>query len=317
MREPFLDFEWRVFPTYHWQDWLDERGRPVVARDHGVASLESPGAVELAWQERGDKQEIAGPLLGPVPDSGKAQQYQPMERKHAALFRTFEALDFQDKGAIIAFASSYGLLGVEQREQGPLSSKYGGHYASGESHLTWAHEICQMREAMRLVRPRSRQQEAEVDARYKKYKLDPERHRKKDRERLESLFNAHLQHVQPRMAFQRDIPPRLSFAPRTLAAAMWLQLALAIVDDKQFQTCKFCRRFFEISTSQTGYRTHREFCSDSCKTKDYRRRKRTALRLMGKGQPLREVAKQSNTEVATIRKWKAIKPRPKLMKGDA
>ena len=84
---------------------------------------------------------------------------------------------------------------------------------------------------------------------------------------------------------------------------MWLQLALAFTGEKRFVACKFCRRLFEISTEQTGFRTHREFCSDSCKTKDYRKRKRTDLRLAGSGARLREISQKANTEVATVRAW--------------
>ena len=79
-----------------------------------------------------------------------------MQREHASLFRTFAALDFQDRRAILAFAGVYGLLGGDDpQEQGPLSYERAHHYAFGESHLTWAREICLMREALQLSRSRS------------------------------------------------------------------------------------------------------------------------------------------------------------------
>ena len=74
--------------------------------------------------------------------------------------------------------------------------------------------------------------------------------------------------------------------------------------ERRFQDCKFCRNSFEISTAQTGFRSHREFCSDSCKTKDYRWRRRTALGLLAEGQPITKVAKQVGTAVQTVRNWK-------------
>ena len=318
MQETFLDFEWHVSPAYHWQEWLDARGKPVVVPDHGLISLESPDGVELAWQQLHDEEGKTGPVLGPILDSGAPRLYRPMQREHAALFQTFAALDFQDKEAILGFASVYGLLDSDLQEQGPLSYEFGHHYAVGESHLTWAHEICLMREAMRLTRSRSEEEEAEIDLRYKQYQLDPERRRTEDRKRLEWLFNFHLQHVQARTTFEKVLRPKLSFAPLTLLAAMWLQLALALADGKQFLACKFCGRLFEVSTSPTGFRTHREFCTGSCKTKDYRRRKREALRLAGEKKPVHEIAKQTNTKTATIRKWlKAHKVRRKAVKGSA
>ena len=97
-----------------------------------------------------------------------------------------------------------------------------------------------------------------------------------------------------------------------------VELALAIADNKQFLACKFCRRLFEVSTSPTGFRTHREFCSDSCKTKDYRRRKRVALHLSTQGRSVQEIARQANTKAVTIHKWlKAGKVRRKSIKERA
>ncbi len=317
MSELFSDFEWAVFPSYQWQEWLDSSGQPVTVggdEEGQLASLGSAAGVEFAWQEYHEEGQETGPVLGPVLESGPLRKYRPMERKHAVLFRRFAVLDFRDKQEILVFASSYGSLSVvaDQQFQDVLLPTGKVHTATGESHLTWAHEICLMREALSLTQRRPEAEQAEIESRYMRYGLDPEHRRKEDARRLDWLFNVHLQHVQPRMSFRDQLPPRLSYAPLTLLAAMWLQLALAIADDKQFQACKFCRDLFEISTAQTGFRSHREFCSDTCKTKDYRRRKRTALSLLGEGQPFSKVAKQLDTPVETIRNWKqAAKSRRK------
>ena len=60
MKELFQDFEWQVYPAYHWQDWLDERGERVIVESDGVIGLESEGSVELAYRvlrrgEEGDR----------------------------------------------------------------------------------------------------------------------------------------------------------------------------------------------------------------------------------------------------------------------
>jgi hypothetical protein len=107
------------------------------------------------------------------------------------------------------------------------------------------------------------------------------------------------------LAFTRAGELKLAVEPLTLIAAMWLQLALAVTGEKQFVACKFCGRMFEISTEDTGFRRHREFCSDSCKTKDYRKRKRTALRLDQEGEQLRDIAAKTGTDIVTIRGWLA------------
>src|SRR5262249_14267756 len=92
-----------------------------------------------------------------------------------------------------------------------------------------------------------------------------------------------------------------------LLAAMWLQLGLAVVGGKRFLACKFCRRLFEISTDPTGFRNHREFCSGTCKTKDYRRRKQTALQLVAKRISITEIAKRTETASTTVRTWVATR----------
>ena len=313
MREPFLDFEWHVHPTYHWQDWLDVEGHPVVVPEDGLLSLESDDAVQLAWEWNEDNHVKTGPVLSPVDDTPRT--YRPMQREHATLFLAFAELNYRDKDALLAFANMYGLLGVERQHQAPPQAD-DNHHVLGESHLTWAREIALMREALSLTRVRPAAEAAEVDARYEKYG-NLEHHRAKDRQKLDWLFNVHLQHVQARMAFERELPARLSFKPLTLLSAMWLQLAFAIADDKQFLTCKFCRRLFEISTKQTGFRRHREFCSDSCKTKDYRRRRRTALHLIDEGESVLKVAELTATKAETIRRWvKANTTRRRSRKED-
>jgi hypothetical protein len=290
MHDAFLDFQWSVAARYEWQDWLDTRGKPIVVPAEGLASLESPSAVELAWQQSEQTRKKTGPVLCPVlGDATAVRQYHPMQRQHAALFREFADLDYSDTAAILKFAGKYGLLGVPMETQtisvGDKTDERRHHIAHGEPHLIWAVEICQMLEGLWLA----------------DHRKSFERTR-----RLKWLFDRHLQHVQGRLAFNPAGEPRLALEPLTLVSAMWLQLALAITGEKRFVACKFCRRLFEISTEETGFRSHREFCSDSCKTKDYRKRKRTALRLAAGGKRLREISNESGTDAATVRTWLAV-----------
>jgi hypothetical protein len=301
MRDVFLGFEWQVAPAYEWADVLDGKGRPITVPTEGVESLETPEAVKLAWQLFG--KERTGPLLKPSDFSSVARCYRPMER--AALFRDFADLDFQNLDAIREFATTYGLLGV--RSVGEV----------GESHLVWANEIVLMNEALTLNNADLPAREAEerliwsrydkeTRARWKAQGLsgqDPAELRKRERrERLLWLFNVHLKDVHAQMRLEADAP-RLSVAPRTLLAALWLQLSLASAADKRFEKCKFCSRFFEISSEPTGKRRDREFCTDSCKTLDYRRRRRTALKLATSGAKVAFIANRTDTKPATIRNW--------------
>ena len=49
MDEPFRRFEWSVANAYHWQDWLDERGRRLGIPTDGLNGLETTSIVESTW----------------------------------------------------------------------------------------------------------------------------------------------------------------------------------------------------------------------------------------------------------------------------
>jgi hypothetical protein len=299
MTDAFYDFEWTVAPRYVWEDWVDEAGRPITVPDDedGVLDLKSTTAVELTWKYAAEHDEQYGPVLRPV--IGKKEtvrRYRPMDRPYAALFREFADLNYLDKSAILAFATRYGSLGIPTQQQGVRVREKSGarwdHNAYGEPYLGWAVEVCLMREGLRL------------DGRKR---VPTEKAR-----RAQWLFNRHLQRLQGRIGFDDAGQPRLKIEPLTLISAMWLQLALATSGDKQFVACKFCHRMFEISTEQTGFRSHREFCTDSCKTKDYRKRRRTALRLAAAGSSVKEISDKTRTESGTVRSWLAA---AKLARG--
>jgi hypothetical protein len=285
MRDVFYDFEWRVAPDYEWRDWLDDQGRSVVVPPEGLGSLESPAGVELLWNRAYKAQRKYGPVLQAA-EGSPIRTYRPMEREHAALFRTFGDLDYRDSASLLAFAKTYGHIGLPQQDQHVQIPAAKGarpyHWAHGEPYLDWALEICFMREAIRAT---GRSREAQ------------------DAERLKWLFDRNLQHFQGRLRYGSAGEPLLVFQPLTLLSAMWLQLALSVTGDKRFEQCKFCGRLFEISTDLTGFRSHRQFCTDTCKTNDYRKRKRIALKLAAGGIAVREIAKKTNTERATVQGW--------------
>jgi len=288
MINAFDAFEWTVAPSYDWRDWLDQNGRRLDVPRRGLLGMESAAQVEFTWARAQKSGEKFGPVLAPASSSeGTWRRYNPMSRAHSALFKEFSLLDYRDMSAIAGFASKYGSLGLPFQSQSVRFKEKGewrDHFAHGEPYLGWALEICLMREAVRTAdRKKS----------------------KDDIQRFKWLFDRNLQHVQGRLAFGKTGEPRLALEPLTLISAMWLQLAFAISGEKRFIACKFCRRMFEISTDETGFRSHREFCSDSCKTKDYRKRKRTALRLLVDGLGVREVADKTGTDAATVRAWLA------------
>ena len=276
--QPFFDFEWPVAPDYVWVEWLDAEGKPVRPSDF---DLHHPTTTAVFREKEGQE---TGPVLKLV--EGPSVLIHPMDRSHATLFRRFAELDATNMDAILAFVRRTGWLGVAPRPHQSHRRPDGSyHHAEGEPHLLWVLEIAKMREAIWL--------------------WEHPKFAKRELKKLEWLFDSHLQHVQGRIRFPADGPGQLRFAPTTLLAAMWLQLAMAVAGEKEFVKCKFCSRQIEISTAESGFRTNREFCSQSCKTKDYRHRKRTALRLADARTPMSKIAAKVQTPVATVQRWLA------------
>jgi len=97
---------------------------------------------------------------------------------------------------------------------------------------------------------------------------------------------------------------RLTYAPETLIGAMWLQFALAISAPKEFRSCRTCGSPFEVSREPTtGRRVDSVFCSDRCKSRDYRARRRQARMLVAEGMSVREVATRVGARVAAVQRW--------------
>ena len=70
----------------------------------------------------------------------------------------------------------------------------------------------------------------------------------------------------------------LRLRPRSLIGALWLQAVLAVSEKKLFKPCRVCDHPIEISRTG-GARTDAVFCSNKCKSRDYRQRRDKALRL--------------------------------------
>jgi hypothetical protein len=125
---------------------------------------------------------------------------------------------------------------------------------------------------------------------------------------LQGWVNNHLKdHVAPRLLYHLDQRKEvLRIVPHNLLGAMWLQLAEAIDGRKKYRTCKECGTWFEISAKQSDHRTARRvFCSDHCKSRDYRLRKDRARELKSDGKSVKDIAKELDTNVETIKKWVA------------
>ena len=94
---------------------------------------------------------------------------------------------------------------------------------------------------------------------------------------------------------------QLTLRPRNLIGAIWLQFAESISVDKKYRQCEACGRHMEISPSVN--RTDRRYCSDACRNRALRQRQKVAKEMRKVGKGLRDIAKQTGSDVGTVKKW--------------
>jgi hypothetical protein len=115
------------------------------------------------------------------------------------------------------------------------------------------------------------------------------------------LFDANVS-VEARMIWDvRRKRPALRLAAPTLLSAVWFQLADAVSNDRTFTRCRECGRWFEVAPDAA--RTHRRFCSNSCRSKAYRERQDRARQLHVAGKTFAEIAQELDSDVTTVRRW--------------
>jgi len=88
-----------------------------------------------------------------------------------------------------------------------------------------------------------------------------------------------------------------------LLHVMHIQMAVALVEEKQYRDCQHCNKPFEL-TPQVN-RADRLFCSDNCRVKAYQRRKKHAIDLRREGKSLREIARTTDTDIDSVKAWVA------------
>jgi hypothetical protein len=121
---------------------------------------------------------------------------------------------------------------------------------------------------------------------------------------LKEMVNSRLTEIVSAVAFEITAPhlkPGLQIVPKTLGGAMWLQLAQAIGDNKKYRACEACPRYFELSRKTA--RTSKFYCNDACRSKAYRERKAQARALANDGKSLKTIAKELNSDIATVIGW--------------
>jgi hypothetical protein len=86
-----------------------------------------------------------------------------------------------------------------------------------------------------------------------------------------------------------------------LIGFIWLQFAQAVHAGKQSRQCCACGRWFEIAKGAS--RTDRLTCSNTCRTRVYRRRQEQAREMRAQGKPVRAIAKELGSDVETVKRW--------------
>ena len=94
---------------------------------------------------------------------------------------------------------------------------------------------------------------------------------------------------------------RLAIVPRSLRDAVWLQFALAVLENKTFRECEVCGKAFEISPQVA--RTSRTLCSAACKARAHRQRRDQALKLASQGVAAKQIAKRVGSKLSTVQNW--------------
>jgi hypothetical protein len=238
-----------------------------------------PGSFTF-WAEPGFK-------LTPIEPIEPARRYNPMGKQHADLFLQFAALTSEQD--VLAFANQYGNLEklnhtVETDAEGKTTVR-----AFHEGTNSWLFDASHMAAAVSIWRGlTTRLPLSEVRAR---------------KEQLQTAVNSGLGKGNAlSLAWNEVGGLSISYAPRDLLGALWLQLALAIDNSKEYRPCRTCGRLIEISKAQSGRRRNSLFCENKCKVKDYRAGRR-ARALAASGLTATRIGAELGVPKARVLAW--------------
>jgi hypothetical protein len=93
----------------------------------------------------------------------------------------------------------------------------------------------------------------------------------------------------------------LKLVPGSLLAGLWVQFARAIDGNLCHRRCLSCDQWFELSPEAA--RISRRFCSDACKSRNYRERQDRARQMHAAGKALPDIAEALGAEVEVVEKW--------------
>ena len=304
--DPLLRFEWPVYRGgYQW--------------------------IESKW----------GLTLTPRDDQpGEPRRYRPFAKRHAGLFQAFAGLE-PNRGAALRFANEFGMLGrplsrprddlqvMTSPELEAFAVRHGIDGMLGERYVSvecfdrspdadithcWTGQIALMCGLLKLA-----DRDLPTRGRYDDPALpssSPDEFEGIARLRFDGTGTVLT--LQVNKALQetcgfgldwspdREKPFSLNLTPRSLLGVLWLQLARSLTAEKKWRECERigCDRPIEISLDPTtGARTDAKFCSDACRARHYREKKKRARQLASKGWTAARIAKKLGRETKIVRGW--------------
>lgn len=251
------------------------------------------------------RQEHDGALVVPVSNDDAVEHYRLGDRAFSGLFLAFARLKPTPTN-IAAFANEFGPLGfpVTVVHFGPskVSKEYGRFSTIDAEQLSKPpnraeRDLGQRGEFVSLRSQLHRRATWSFHIKLMRDLLDARKARRGGSwERKWELELVLRTSVWPML--DDDLVGRMQ--PVSLLGALWLQAILA--GGRDYRECATCSQPIEISRLG-GARTDARFCSNACKTKDFRDRRAEARRLAASGMRTNEIAKRVRSDVATVRRW--------------
>jgi hypothetical protein len=258
-----------------------------------------------------------------------SRTYAPLEDE-PGLFRTFADLE-PTREALLKFARRYGILGLGRGRYGHhvLLAKLSAEGSlPGETREEWEEEVRRVREAVQLLdatrssdptrlmelmtwQESSRRPSGAASGwvyRGPRGKKEPIGLYSADEGALAALEQvatwAKDGMARPiTLGLSRDEQRgfKLSSRGQNLLMAIWLQVALQVIEPTEFKRCRDCDRYFVVGND--ARKSSQEFCQEACKSREYRRRWRLGVRLAKAGKSAAEIAAEVNTDISTVRRW--------------
>ena len=108
---------------------------------------------------------------------------------------------------------------------------------------------------------------------------------------------------------ETSVPLGLRLVPKNLLGALWLQLARAVDEGREYRRCVACEKWMEISLEV--FRKNRRTCSERCRQKAQRQRRAQVRKMHSRGLGVEEIAQKLGARPSAVRAWlkKPIRPR--------